>query len=404
MKLKPHRSHPCQALLEAVVRFWGSGLSSSGVERTFHLQRKRGALHLSGTDDSAVDDATEMYEIVALNAVEQNDICENAVNLWKLHYGAPRLSGVARRPRSDKGVHKRAATSASSDKPSEASWIKKRRLDVHHEASKAGMNAGISADEDMWTASHSKELDFVANKYANRLLDQVLNGDRLPDGLPDETISYLNTVMDTRVKRDQQYTRRMQNQRQSQQRPRPVVMEGRYMFLCSDIDSDALRKSLLQQNRIVECAQHADTIVVSDLTCIPINAEFAACLVGGCVCTVPFAMSCDGASHVYRPALASRRLIFFTDAFLTETPELSVLIMDMCARFTGRCSWRFTHDELYFLQRALREPTVAVAFIAASDKAKPVWRSMKQAFVAQEALRFFRRLDMAQCTSGVCGW
>ncbi len=62
------------------------------------------------------------------------------------------------------------------------------------------------------------------------------------------------------------------------------------------------------------------------------------------------------------------------------------------------------HDELYFLERALREPNVAVVFRVASDKAKLVWCSLKQAFVVEEALHFFRRLGMAQCTSGVCGW
>ena len=91
-----------------------------------------------------------------------------------------------------------------------------------------------------------------------------------------------------------------------------------------------------------------------------------------------------------------------TDMFLAACPGLSTMIVNRTGSHAGS-KWRFTNDLAYFLVRATREPTVAIALIGNDEDSAVAYPGVRQAFTAAQALQWLCRTDAEHSLIGVCG-
>ncbi len=362
--------HPHHALLRLLVRFWASGVSSSGVEQTFSKQVAACGVQMQALCDSHLDDRTEILDIQS-DSVDK--VIKEARNEWFEVYGRVRNSGSDRATRLDKGSKRKRLTS-DQHKLSENRWIKKRRMDLAAVVNSSPSAAAVEPSPATWTDGHLREVGFMANKRIARLAESILQGSAEESSISVEDLESVATHLEGKSKTDKEY---FAGKKRERLRATVTAIGLERANVHTTVDASELQGYESVRDRF-QLTVHADpcdatVFVVRDLANIPARILWIVILVGGTVCNWDFlAHDGRGASITYHAALASRRLVYMTDAFVEAHPRLCELIAKLMGSFAG-CKWRMARDEASFRPRAAREPTVAIAFVTTAEQLSEAW-------------------------------
>ena len=142
------------ALLPLMVRFWGAGASTSGVEQAFGRATK---LCEGLQENSHVND---IYELLDIADADLQDIIPSAQQLWSDYYGSSRVSGVGNREtRSDCGST-RPKEPSGDGLPSMTSWLQQRKRAVS-EITVGAPAPAIPELQEVWSEKHCEEVIFL---------------------------------------------------------------------------------------------------------------------------------------------------------------------------------------------------------------------------------------------------
>ena len=135
-----------------------------------------------------------------------------------------------------------------------------------------------------------------------------------------------------------------------------------------------------QTAKVQSNAVAASVFIATDLADLPAAVKWNAVLAGGMVCTWSFVRDRTGPTLAYHAALQVRRLIWMTDLLLVEHAGVAETIAERMATFrapNSRRSWQMARGEAHFLERAAKEPTVAVLFAGSLEveHRAEAWRS-----------------------------
>jgi len=371
-RTKRHDSPPFDALLSLLVRFWASGISSSGVEQTFAAQVAKAGVHLQGLDDSHLDDRTEILDIQDSEVAE---VIKGAKLEWLAVYGVVRSSGSARECRVDKGCTKRKQSS-DQQKLSENRWIKKRREDLSLAVERvAPSSVQVLPSVETWTDGHLKEVGFMASKRVVRLAESIMEGAQDDSSTSAEDLQAVVKYLEGKVKTDKNYI--SQKKREYRVRAGPVPIEILDANIHTTIDIAELPgfANACNQLRLTVHGDSCDAslFVVRDLTVISNRILWNASLIGGTVCTWDFIRlnAASGPSITYHAALASRRFIYMTDAFIISHERLCDLITRRMVSFPG-CKWKMLSDAVDFRRRAMQNQNLCIALMSQAEQISEV--------------------------------
>ncbi len=149
---------------------------------------------------------------------------------------------------------------------------------------------------------------------------------------------------------------------------------------------------------------HADYIVVEDPAIADPRAIFVSGLTGGALITPQHLRSngVTGASIAFKPAVKTKRWVYFTFNFMEENPDLcgnchTVLMQE-------RCTWVLLTEEGVYAECARRAARSVRVFVAERDIAEGSLPGVTHKLTLQRALThdFVCKLDVSRCRTGVC--
>ena len=149
----------------------------------------------------------------------------------------------------------------------------------------------------------------------------------------------------------------------------------------------------------------ADIFVVADIATVLPRVQWLAVLGGGRVCDMKFVLSGGkhGVSVLYKRAMATRRTVFLSDAFITRHPKLAGLVLRKAG--DPACAWKLmtNRDDFLALARkciAQKKRTEVVAFITPGERA---FDSLHFRIMGASGLGCLKCILTQESTSGVCG-
>ena len=256
------------AALPLLVRFWCSGASSSGVEQAFsrakglsdHLQLMPHVNDITeaqalimifssaslllcwllvadcfGPISKVVLEVEPHAEVLEIRDKWYGQVAKNAQKLWARFYGVVRASGTSHRhARRDLGCPRPRDDKDSDSKPSLAGWMRARHAAVGVEAQLVQGDAANPAgnlQDYFWQRSHEKEMNFIEDKRAMRVAEEVVAGRReMLQTLSTEELQRVLRAVERKRKCDQDYLRDHRAKLRKQQAPQAPDIDGWPVF------------------------------------------------------------------------------------------------------------------------------------------------------------------------------
>jgi hypothetical protein len=309
-------NHPVNALRPVVVRYLVYVASTTAIEHGFAKRLRT----LSPQQNSCSED----MEVDLIKVILDSELAKDpstitlAQQIWSNNFGKPRV--MTDKIRLSKGVphHKRTV------KPSEASFQRKRRIDVRLAVRRGGQPGVVQVDEQSaWCESHQHEIDFQEKKLKKRMIEAYHDGLLLEDEVDDRLRRDAAGAManDKKLAHDRHVADRRHERRQAT--PLPAEwFAGKSVFVESGGDDDIMRKEIHDLGMtLVPERSHADVMLVADPAVMSKRSLWAAVLKGMHVSTLT-GLRGRGAAVKYEPALTSKRHVWFSPAFRAKHPTV----------------------------------------------------------------------------------
>ena len=256
-----------------------------------------------------------------------------------------------------------------------------------------------------WTDQQTQELVFVQNKHAQRMAEEVwADRNGALEGASAQQLGHVVQLIEKKVKNDKDYMGRALKRRRIAAGPSKITVSNCTVYIAPDVLVTAATIATQADKATLTMANvgKASVFVVKEVDQPPKAVLWNAGLIGGTICTWSLVETGSGPARVLQAALNTRRLIYMTDMFLAACPGLSTMLVNRTGSHAGS-KWRFTNDLAYFLVRATREPTVAIALIGNDEDSAVAYPGVRQAFTAAQALQWLCRTDAEHSLIGVCG-
>ena len=334
-KVKAEKS-PCEALRQILYRFFGWGLSTSGIERMFASGRPMLQIRRKLKTDFQRYEALEMSAGMPQDIGQTSSTIPVAQEIWTMLHGP--VKETKYKERIDTGIPQKSGKLENSRE----GWLRKRRSDVAAAVKDCGDVEGglVTDDETDLPEAIQAEHEFQKkkrDKYKYEALEKqhLLKGEINPD---------LEAGAREFFKRRQKLNREAENaQRLKKQKLNPKAIDlsefkdQRVYVSRSDRLNDADR-ALVNQHlenlgaHIVLNMANARICVVPvlDPAHIPVKVLWTAMLRGQHLVLPSFVRGKSTAVLTYSPAVSYWRLVFVTDAFKTKHPDLIEVISAAC--------------------------------------------------------------------------
>ena len=200
---------------------------------------------------------------------------------------------------------------------------------------------------DGWTERHEAEADFQRQKRLRRCMESLREGAFPATDISTAMLADIVAMREKEVRSQREYANRVARTERLRAGPTPNALLSKRVVLSRAIPrrstagfADALRRA---GAALVADAMQADIFVVADIATVPPRVQWLAVLGGGRVCDMKFVLSGGkhGVSVLYKRAMATRRTVFLSDAFITRHPKLAGLVLrkagDPCDQAPAAC-------------------------------------------------------------------
>ena len=327
-------------LHKAVVRWRGYRASTSGNEHAFTLTRGKITNH-QGAASAAYDEAMAKV-LIDGNRDDPDTVALKARESWVAYgFGRPRCSGAAlRSERVDKGVPrlKRRCRDMT-----ETGFLRKRRQyppNMQLLPLPDACDAIDSMKVQSWSVAHDEELEFTENKLKKRKVqafaENVINANEITDDL-----AFLADA--TRQKRDAaEVARKNVNNRHRNSAfggavslPNKTFLRGKCVYV-DNCNAPLVKRASMVRTML---PWEADIQIVDNPEVLQAKSRRMWCAaLRGCFVLTPSAVEgVTGAAIKYHAAIAVRRFIWISRAFMTAHADIANAITNCIA--AGPCSW-----------------------------------------------------------------
>jgi len=146
----------------------------------------------------------------------------------------------------------------------------------------------------------------------------------------------------------------------------------------------------------------ADFIICDTPGAPPPVLRFAACLHGSSICTQEFFQETGGVCVTYVRAIAVKRHIHITDAFMVEEPTLAELFL--AEAVSSQWTLASVADLISIVRGQPARQRLALVFVGAGEADSPDLRGLENKFTAASCFDrpLFCKFDKAKCRIGAC--
>ena len=326
---------PCEALRQILYRYFGWGLSTSGVERSFASGRPVLQIRQSLQTDWKRLEALEMSAGMPQDIGQTSSTIPVAQEIWTMLHGPAKETKYKRRI--DTGCPQKSGMLEDSRE----GWLRKRRSDVAAavKESRGNVEGGLAVDDETdLPEAIQAEHEFQKTKRNKRKYEALQRQHLMPDEINED----LKASAQEFFKKRQQQDRQLKNEeRLKKQKLNPKAIdlsEFKMVYVSrSDPMNDADRALVIRQLQnigahIVVNVANARIIVVPHLdpARIPVKILWTAMLRGQHLVMPSFVRGKSTAVLTYKPAVGYWRRVFVTDAFKEKHPDLMEVIHAAC--------------------------------------------------------------------------
>ena len=404
------------ALVHVLQRFAAFSASTSGIEQSFSLVDRALPSHRLNSD-ARLDTESRLIALLLepLSPGAASELCEAARELWQeLH--PTKQYRQHREPRIDKGIGRRQPPSecSGSSMVSEAQFLKRCRADIE---------AGTSAQDgshldgyvpEVWSEAHASEQAFQHNKRRSRLVEAMIEGtlvaDDIEPGLEAAAVAEKKRRLASLVHR----TKAGENLRDvlSAKPPTAGELRGRTVYI--DLELLKRRPALSLALKGHACTHTsnkglAETFVVEDVGDISPAIKMVASLRGAWIMMPAVFCMAPGAALKYHAGLASKRIVWVSDRFKHEHPDVWAvlrLVIDESHVHEHRrkMQWQLlgSADE-WAKARVQFEGTHKSAVLALVSNAEKAATSAGNVLTLGGFLAYVGKLDRGRSTMGEAG-
>ena len=400
-------------------------VTTSGVEHTFSYAQWSHDARRSWLSGSSQEDELKILADCRVPS-DWPELCEIARQVWqRCNYGTPRISGPTRAPRRDCGVKKRRAEDLMADDDAapttETSFIKKRRRDVSTATADADPDLMATVASAMqsselpsrselaaWTASHQKELSFLKTKKFNALVDALLTGEVDPDSL---STPVLRLCVVEALRRDRAAKPLL---RRAPRHDGPAPLHQAKVFVepsVAEAVGGRIVSRALEYNGAVrtENRSQAKFFVVPDAQQMFEDNQRTSCavgLLGGYCCDIRYLCSGgdDGVCLAYRRFGATRKMVYFSDAFRARFDELTKLVSDCTSGWRVLGTDDFDRMKRVFKGNRCAELLVFVGSPEHKQRSRPdsKFKDVKYCLTERLGRAFVSQTDRRRSKLGYC--
>ncbi|CAK9092657.1 Uncharacterized protein SCF082_LOCUS43606 [Durusdinium trenchii] len=349
--------HPCTNIDQILCRYQAfCGNTTSGVEQTFSkIVRSLGPYRQS----MAKDLQNCLFRVVLAPADARDTAVRRGLQLWIDMYGEFRKHAQNTR-------WKRLRCSVDSA-GQETAFHRKRKIEVeqvsdsHQQRKKQELlEHAEEAGLDAWQEVHEKELEKLQNQHWEFMKD-AYNQQLLPAELADaQLIAEADEKLARRRQRDDENSKKLGKIARMWDRPVFNLAGASICVLVLNDDSelDQIAEVVAKHKMDLvdeELISKADYLVIHNLDVVPNKFLAIAGLTGKTICNVTYLCSegVEGAAMAFKPAVASIRHVWLSDAFRQEENDLAKAIDS--AMSCPLSKWQ-RWDEMKFLQKMCSNP------------------------------------------------
>lgn len=202
---------------------------------------------------------------------------------------------------------------------------------------------------------------FQLEKSQKRIMVALESGAMKPEDMSPEEAARVAQYMQDESKLDHQYFLDKARQRKRRQPPVRMDLRGQHVFVdeasVPDQQARAIRlKARRSGMHTCQDRMAATVFVVEDLASIGQRNTLCAGMIGGLVCTPCFleSLGSAGASIKFKSAIAKKRIVHATAAFIAGHPMIYNLISTLSHTNDSKWRWIADKNEFVALTRRLR--------------------------------------------------
>ncbi len=396
---RPPRGRPDHGrhVRQIVKRLGAWGVSTTGCERTFskHVRTcdpQRGDMGEDTVDNDAV--------LLCMLPEDVSAMIQDARKVWAAAFNDIRAREM---PRRDKGVKR----GPNLNRTSEAQFVKRRRLDLTQRTQRHdGSTAELDVDAH-WTEGHTKELAFQKKKQKIVALVALGDGTLLPSEVTDEMQHDLTVMQATDALNDKNLRREHERHNLKLRVHASHGVAHRRVFLQPPIAATPRMQAACRERHLVIVADRllADIIVVEDIACVGQRAKLCLAMGGGVAANVEYIeRSFQGGNAIaYKRALATRRLVWVSDAFQEAHPNFSEIVKTKATQ--AGSAWQLL-QRAEFMRRAASTTSLSNQLLALVTKVEQVsveLRPIKLKLTSTDFETWIATIDENACRWNICG-
>jgi hypothetical protein len=338
------------------------------------------------------------------------DLLARACHEYVSVYGDSR-STVVRLPRSDKGKKRGPREGPIC----ETEWVKRRRVAVANAVAARGVprDPGVSP-HDQWTATHQKEFDLQRRRQGASLVSAYEDGTLLPHEKAGQVGMDVKLEAMQIARAAQDLVRKRGHAKCNLTLVKHTPVSTRHLFLepatALALGPDSMRALRAQCRKLhvelVADRLQADMVLVSSVAQLGQRTTWCLALCGGSAVTYDYIIKNfkSGTALVFKKAVASKRLIYVSDAFRLAHPELA-RILDFKASGEGS-KWKFLAKDVFLHKAAGANKVVKnllVAFVTHAEQGSAEFSTVKLKLTNTNAQRWLSKLVPGACCMNICG-
>ena len=323
------QSYPVDALLPVLQKYCAWTAATSGVEQNFSVSTRAVGVYRSSMGDS-VSEMCLRFATEKLQDAQKDEIIAKARIIWADYYGPPRQKASTR---CDLGMLKVKESSATGT--TEASWLRQKRAEAHSVGASACISSEIASDGSDGSDSDS---DIKAERKHQRKKRRKLLVEAHLDGLllPDEITASVKDMADKTIKNnrtlDKKRLRTIKNNNEDQpQTKKDLKLErGSLAYIPGGAQAEPAAQALQQLGIRIQIGGDVPVDACVFITTDPASPQeqvkWIAALRGGIIVSFDALLRPPGPFVKYQCAVASKEMIFITDAFKQKHPKLASLV------------------------------------------------------------------------------
>jgi len=367
-------NYPVDCVLPVLQRYMAWISSSSGVEQNFSKAERA---RVDRTPASETTEALNLTPLLNCWPEERTRVCARAQEIFAATFGCARPRRCSTRV--DKGIKRK------SRHDSEADWLRRRRLAVKEATPRdhPGETDGtlimdidddgtvhsqgtITADNEntrpaQWCEQHEKELHYQMDKKLSRQVEALRDGVLL-----DREEGELTRLLHRKV--EQEKTSDLRHLQQARRVQRKLGMLHRELdwhllnpnkVWCLPSKSSSIAPELAKKGvSMTRDKMEARMFVVDNLEQPGERIQWLAAVHGGWLVTASQVLVGKGAFVKYMQAVSQRRLVYMTNNFYQQHPQIAQIVAGACA--SSGSKWRLLHTREEYLQHCAHKDAVAL--------------------------------------------